>query len=126
MASNMRLQISFTMDRFWTLEPHDVNLERALRLAETPYCAVIKEVLLGAHFEAYRPGGPYRRRSQEEPAVAIAISLEALAEYCSDCDVVATILAQDHWDLVAGGGPPITHHLFISEPASSAAKSNDI
>ena len=103
-----------------------MNLERALRLAEKPYGAVINEVLLSTHIEAYNPGGPYRQRSQEEPAVVIVISLEALAEYCSDYDVVATILAQDHWDLVSGEGQPITHHLFISEPSSPSAKLNDI
>lgn len=109
-----QIQITFTTGTKWRdVSPAD-NLARAHGMACSPYNAEVRELVLEAHFHQLCHDDPFRERAKAERVAVVDLSLSALARYCSDHGVDASMVTQTHWDKAADGSV-VSHHLFIHE-----------
>lgn len=108
----MRVQVTFVSGVAWGDLSHGEIFTRAREMEA--YGARVSVVTLPAHVDTLTADSPFRERHRDEKAVVVELTFAALADYCSDNDVVATLVAQRQWD-VTSDGDQITHHLFISD-----------
>ena len=110
----MKYLFHLTQGRGWTEFSHEENLRRAQKIMSV-YGGTAYEVTLIARSNVDEADPPYVTRLVEERAVAVEITLDALAEYVADFDLIAHVMACRRWEDSDHGC--LTHRICISDPA---------
>jgi hypothetical protein len=114
----MKVLFHLTEGSPWREVPHEQNLQCAHQLVAV-YGGKAQEVLLLERSNVGEPDPPYVRRSQEERAVVIDTTLEALAEWAADTDRVIHLMAATRWEDSNAGR--LTHRIFASDPTTEGS-----
>ena len=112
---DMKFLFHVTHGSDWKDIPYEENLGCAQQLAKT-YGGVAEEVILTIRDNRGEPDPPYATRISEEKAVVIETTLEGLAQWAADHDVVVQVLACTRWQESTVGR--LTHRIYISAAAN--------